>query len=188
MMQNLLIERFKLAFHYEKREMPVYTLAVAKDGFKMKESAPGNPPPADSVAAEQAPVPPQLKTGLDRDGYPIVPPARRGQLSLPRFLDGRARWAAVDITMPGLAQMLSALSAFSKLHLSLVSDATGLTGKYDFTLSWVYDSDEAARVSPNFSGPSLAEALQQQLGLRLERKKGAVDVFIVDHVERPSAN
>src|SRR5580698_1398331 len=90
--------------------------------------------------------------------------------------------------MPGLAQALTSLSAFSKLDLSLVTDATGLTGNYDFTLSWVYDAEEAARVSPNFAGPTLDEALQRQLGLRLERKKGMSDVFIVDHVERPLGN
>lgn len=188
MLQNLLIERFKLPCHYQKKEMPVYALVVAKGGIKMKESPPENPQPADPAAADQAPAPPQPKTGLDRDGYPSVPPALRGRPSFPRFLSGRARWATVDTTMPGLSKTLTSLSAFSRLDASLVTDATGLAGKYDFALSWVYDADEAARVSPNFAGPSLDLALQQQLGLRLERRKSMVDVFTVDHVEQPSGN
>ncbi len=56
-------------------------------------------------------------------------------------------------------------------------DKTGLTGRYDFTLSW----DEQA-------GPSITTALQQQLGLKMESMKTPVSYFIVDSAQRPSAN
>jgi uncharacterized protein (TIGR03435 family) len=56
-------------------------------------------------------------------------------------------------------------------------DKTGLTGSYDFTLSW----DEDA-------GPSLSTALREQLGLRLEADKVPVSYFVVDSAARPSAN
>jgi uncharacterized protein (TIGR03435 family) len=56
-------------------------------------------------------------------------------------------------------------------------DKTGLTGSYDFTLSW----DEDA-------GPSLSTALREQLGLRLEADKVPVSYFMVDSAARPSAN
>jgi uncharacterized protein (TIGR03435 family) len=56
-------------------------------------------------------------------------------------------------------------------------DKTGLTGAYDFTLSW----DEDA-------GPSLSTALREQLGLRLEADKVPVSYFVVDSAARPSAN
>jgi len=62
-----------------------------------------------------------------------------------------------------------------------VVDATGLTGLYDISLDF---TDESA---PD-AGPSLLEALQQQLGLKLETGKGPVEVVVVDHVEKPSEN
>jgi uncharacterized protein (TIGR03435 family) len=38
--------------------------------------------------------------------------------------------------------------------------------------------------SADSAGPTLVEAIQEQLGLKLERKKGSVDVFVIDHVEK----
>lgn len=64
-------------------------------------------------------------------------------------------------------------------------DQTGLTGKYDFTLR--YDADEAHNTDPN-APPDIFTAVQQQLGLKLEPVKAPVEVFVIDHVERPGAN
>jgi len=64
----------------------------------------------------------------------------------------------------------------------LVSDKTGLTGLYDFTLEY---SDDPL-VTPDALEPSLKDALREQLGLKLESSKGPVQVLVVDHVERPS--
>ena len=44
MMQSLLVDRFKLAFHWEKKTMPVYELVVGKGGFKAKPVPPDAPP------------------------------------------------------------------------------------------------------------------------------------------------
>ena len=63
----------------------------------------------------------------------------------------------------------------------VVIDKTGLTGKYDFDLTW----------SPNNepdSGPSIFTAVEEQLGLKLESAKAPVDVVVIDHLERPSEN
>lgn len=68
-------------------------------------------------------------------------------------------------------------------HLMLgrpVLDKTGLTGHYDFVLR--YNMNE----SPESSGPSLFTAIQEQLGLKLEAKKGPVPILVIDHIERPS--
>jgi uncharacterized protein (TIGR03435 family) len=64
----------------------------------------------------------------------------------------------------------------------LVTDRTGLSGEYDFTLEWVRDLNGGA------PGPSLFTALDEQLGLRLESAKAAVDVVVIDRMERPTAN
>ena len=80
-----------------------------------------------------------------------------------------------------------------------VVDATGLTGKYDFALYWAYGDGSAGRASASDStplagavdpdGPTIFEAVQSQLGLKLEQKKGPVDIVVVDHAEKiPTEN
>jgi uncharacterized protein (TIGR03435 family) len=75
-----------------------------------------------------------------------------------------------------------------------VVDKTGLSGKYDFDLEWSPDETqfEGQLARPAGSGPptkpSLFEAVQQQLGLRLEATKGPIETIVIDGVERPSAN
>ena len=64
-------------------------------------------------------------------------------------------------------------------------DQTGLGGKYDITLR--YTHDEANATDPN-APPGLFTAAQEQLGLKFEPTKAPVDVFVIDHVEKPSAN
>jgi uncharacterized protein (TIGR03435 family) len=65
-----------------------------------------------------------------------------------------------------------------------VIDKTGLDGKYSYTLT--YTPDNAAPADA--TGPSIFSALQEQLGLKLESTKGSVEVLVIDHVEKPSAN
>jgi uncharacterized protein (TIGR03435 family) len=65
-----------------------------------------------------------------------------------------------------------------------VNDATALKGKYDFVLKWVLEGPVTED-----SSPTIFEALQQQLGLKLESKKEMVDVLVVDHIEKaPTEN
>jgi uncharacterized protein (TIGR03435 family) len=76
-----------------------------------------------------------------------------------------------------------------------VIDKTGLAGKYDFKLVWtpgpgegVADPLPDAPAPVDASGPSLFTAIQEQLGLKLESAKGAVDVLVIDHVAKPDEN
>jgi len=67
-----------------------------------------------------------------------------------------------------------------------VVDKTGLTGNYDFRLEFV---SSRAPLSPNGpSGPTIFQAVKEQLGMKLELEpeKGPVHLFVIDHVERPS--
>jgi uncharacterized protein (TIGR03435 family) len=66
-----------------------------------------------------------------------------------------------------------------------VVDQTGLAGKYDFSIHYTFD--EVHSTDPN-APPGLFTAIQEQLGLKFEPVKAAVTVFILDHVEQPSAN
>ncbi len=76
-----------------------------------------------------------------------------------------------------------------------VIDRTGLQGRFDFTLSWTPDESQfrsmGVQVPPPAADaklPGLFTAIQEQLGLRLERVNAPVEVIVIDRVERPSEN
>jgi uncharacterized protein (TIGR03435 family) len=83
-------------------------------------------------------------------------------------------------TMPTLAEFLS----FIRQHQP-VMDKTGLEGRYKIALKFSIQPPGSDEV---FEDPDLETALQQQLGLKLETHKGLIKTFLVDHIERPSAN
>ena len=68
-----------------------------------------------------------------------------------------------------------------------VLDRTGIAGLFDIHLEFAHDRPGGADADSE-PGASLFTALQEQLGLKLSRDKGPVDVLIVDHIERPSGN
>jgi uncharacterized protein (TIGR03435 family) len=90
----------------------------------------------------------------------------------------RGHLTATHASMSGLAHFLAGPNL--KLGRPVV-DKTGLDGAFDFTLDWTLDSEaEKSADHP----PSIFVALQEQLGLKLEARRGPVEVLIVDHVER----
>jgi uncharacterized protein (TIGR03435 family) len=112
--------------------------------------------------------------------------AKNGPGSL--MLTGRGKLEAEGTAMPYVATMLE-----NEVHRKVV-DRTGLTGAYDFTLTWTPDqpgnveTGGSALPSGDDSAPSIFTAVQEQLGLKLEASKGPVDVIVVDQVEKPEAN
>jgi uncharacterized protein (TIGR03435 family) len=178
MQQNLLVERLKLTFHHEQKEMPIYELTVGEKGSKLKESAPDA-----ALAPEEPWAGPKFSMG--KDGYPEFPAGRGGLAGL----NGHYRWTAVNLSMLVIVKTLS-------IHLGRpVADATGLKGKYDIDMTWSIDlagilemsgrRDLAGEVPDNGpSGPTLIHAVQDQLGLKLNSKKGPGDIVVVDHVEK----
>jgi len=161
MLRNLLADRFKVQLHRDRKEMEGYSLTVAKGGPKFKAHL--ETPPDDRPQSFGS------KTGSD--GYPVIP--REGMAEI----NGRARMKFPDEGVDMIANVLS-------LQLgSPVNDHTGLTGKYDFDLFWSTRPPDA-----DDNGPDLVTAVQEQFGLKLERKKAA-DVVVVDHAEKnPTAN
>jgi uncharacterized protein (TIGR03435 family) len=191
MLQNLLAERFQLTLHREKQEMPAYSLAVGKNGSKMKESAEG---PAAADAAAPPPLPsdrPQLFT-IGKDGFPRIPGGYTGPSTI--ILGDRARMQARRESMQDFAVFLA-----RELNRP-VADETALKGKYDFILYWAPDGAAPMALPPPVAGPmasaadgetylDLAAAIRQQLGLRLDAKKRWVDILAIDHAEKiPTEN
>jgi len=71
----------------------------------------------------------------------------------------------------------------------LVVDKTGLTGSYDFTLSWMGDAPPGAETGNNApTGPTIFTAVEEQLGLHLRPAKAQVPVMVIDRVEMPTEN
>lgn len=76
---------------------------------------------------------------------------------------------------------------------NIVLDKTGIEGEFDFKVQFADDSPprpgaDPAEAPSDPSGPSLATALQDQLGLKLETLKAPVEVIVVDRAEKASAN
>jgi uncharacterized protein (TIGR03435 family) len=178
MLQNMLFDRFHLAVHHESREISQYDLVIAKNGPKFKKAAetpPGNP--------DDAPKPPPGPNRLTTDaaGIPVFAPGRTGMV-----MTGKgARMFQPRMTMDRLAAQIG--SQMGKP----VTNATGLEGEYEIGLYWAPDSLSSNKpdAEPAETAPTLTQALQEQLGLRLEQKKGNVDFLVVDHVDKmPASN
>lgn len=181
MLQTLLVERFQIKSRRERKEVAGYELVVTKNGPKLRES----PPLAEGETEIPAPPKERPRVTLGADGYPSIPPG----LAVTMTLGFRARRQAIRESMDALARNLSAQIG------KPVVDATGLRGKYDFTVSWIYDgrgvpplpppgSDRPASPAGDPNGPTIFSAVQEQLGLRLEPKKVLVDFLTVERAER----
>jgi bla regulator protein BlaR1 len=172
MLQELLVDRFKLTLHRETKELPVYLLVVAKNGPKLQEAKPGEP-----------------------DGDGIKGPDGRSAVGGHFVRMGRGQLNGHSLGMADIVRL------FSQQLGRTVVDKTGLTGNYDFTLQWAPDESQGPRFKqpaggqgagdsapPESSGLSIFTAIQEQLGLKLESQKGLVEILVIDHVEKPSDN
>lgn len=88
--------------------------------------------------------------------------------------EGRLRLRSVKGNIRRLTEILTGQVG------ELVTDRTGLSGEYDFTLEWAPSTNDGA------AGPSLFTALDEQLGLRLDTAKSRVQVVVIDRIERPA--
>jgi uncharacterized protein (TIGR03435 family) len=161
MMQALLEERFRLKVHTEVRELPAYVLSVANPD-KMVPAKEGSCVPFDMKDVLKSPPPPNFcgRTSMKKGATNIF--------------DG------YGITLGDLIN-----HAFQDALDHPVIDRTGLTGRYDVHLEFL--SDEAALSGDN-AGAVLATALREKLGLKLSSEKGAVEVLVIDSVEKPTEN
>jgi uncharacterized protein (TIGR03435 family) len=123
---------------------------------------------------------PVYKLVEGRSGPKLHKVAADAPLGAKIFDISRGQLITRGTSMSQLAEMLAMTGELE----NLVVDGTGLEGYYEFALEWT-PSALAADATP---GPSLFTALQEQLGLKLESQKGPVEIFVIDHVEKPSQN
>jgi uncharacterized protein (TIGR03435 family) len=169
--QSLLEDRFQLKFHRETKELPVYELTVAKGGTKLHLSEDQNP-----LRPPERGDPPFQRGG----------PMPRGNMRMGR--------GSLEATAVPIANFVRAMS--QQLGRT-VMDKTGLTGLYDIKLEWTPDPIQGGAFplpagveppAPDPSGPSIFTAIQDQLGLKLDGSKGAVEVLVIDSVQKPVEN
>lgn len=185
MLRALLAERFKLQVHNEDRTLPIYALVLSRSDGKVGPQL--HKSETDCVA--------MMSAGRGRAGMPSPGPPQGGADS-DRMPCG-IRMAPGDMVAGGsdLTQFANILSTFVG---RVVVDRTGLTGTYDLNLTWTPDTMpqrppgapdalmNGAPIDPN--GPSIFTALQEQLGLKLESRKGPVNVLVIDGAEHPTEN
>jgi uncharacterized protein (TIGR03435 family) len=97
------------------------------------------------------------------------------------------------ITMPGRNASMADLTAVLQRAVldRPVVDKTGLTGRYDFDLTWSSDESQFGGEIPpraDSEAPPLMEAFQEQLGLQLKATRGQVQALVIDGAEKPSSN
>jgi len=161
MLRNLLVDRFGLRSHRETNTVQGYALVVAKAGPKIKAALPGEIPPMPAYLAGKSPEAFDGRIMTSKEGKSTSALMGRGV---------------------SIAQLADELSA--NLN-TLVLDQTGMTGRYYFGFKFLTVRDVPAA---DVEGSTIFDALQNELGLRLEKQKGPVEVLVVDHFERPSEN
>jgi len=186
MLQNLLAERFKLTLHHEMRNIERYELSVASGGPKLQApaaaapAAAANPTPGDATG----PVP------TDKDGCPILPPGQHATVTtLGNVRCGSFRMASVSDLVESL-RLFQGLDDKAGGPANVV-DRTGIDGQFDFTLRFAKAPLPGAEgeASDPTGSPFLAAALEKQLGLKLVKKKGPLEVLVIDHADRvPTEN
>jgi len=177
MLQTLLEDRFKVAYHREIKDTQVYALIVDQKTL-VKKGADFGPKVSRSTDAEC----PANPNGRNYCGVSAIPGTMVGQ----------------RVSMSRIARELSLFAGRPVL------DETRLTGSFDFQLTWAPDpsgsKDDGSKLSVDRdklraaglpfdpSGPSFFSAIQEQLGLKLESKKSPVEILVIERTEQPSEN
>jgi uncharacterized protein (TIGR03435 family) len=159
MMQKMLVDRFSLTFHNDKKELTAYAITAAKGGAKIEKETNSNIP-------------------------------------LPGF--GGMPQRGFNVRNATLTEFASVMQA--QFMDQPVVDQTGLGDvRYTFVLKFTPDASmrpfggaggppEPQAVADQDAPPDLFGAMEQQLGLHMQKTKAPVDVMVIDKIEKPSSN
>jgi len=186
MLAAVLGERFQLKVRHDIREVPVYALTVAKNGFKPQPYQEGS-----CVAFEFGKLP-------EPPGSGQKPPVFCALRRLYAPVQGApVKWDVLGASLDELATALG-------IDLDrIVINKTDIAGRFDFHME--FSPDEATAGINSMRGPdgpvvtagsaadppggvSIFTSIQQQLGLKLESSKGPREFLVIDRVERPAEN
>jgi len=172
MIQALLIDRYKMATHYEDRPMDAYTLVAAKS--RMTKADPSN------------------RTGCTRQTPGAADVAAGG-----RGGSFQIRLVCKNMTMTQWAEQIP---AYTTDIVYPVTDGTGLEGAWDFTLTYsplanlrlpgrgAAPNPDGAPADPD-GAVSFIDAIEKQMGLKMEKRQRLEPVLVIDHLEEtPTEN
>lgn len=162
MVQSLLRDRFKMRAHRVTTEADGYALVIGKGGLKIREAKVADEPPGmPEWVKDHSPA-------LKAESYIAATNAEAGVIAI----TGRR------VSMSQLAETLQRSISMP------VWDRTGLSGNYYFAFRYT----ELLSADLDTDAPSLATALQKNLGIKLEKQKGPVGALVIDYIEEPSEN
>lgn len=206
MLQALLAERFKLTMHRESKEHAMYALIVGKNGSKLKESLPDDPPSGDAPPPTPGAGTGQVRISGNMEGKGVtVSGGPNGTMRMSMGPEGTMRMETSKMTLAQLAEVLA------RFVDRPVVDMTELKGNYQVTLELSLDvlrnvarsagvtipaqpaggdaSKAPADAASDPSGSSSIFASVQQMGLKLEARKAPIDLIVIDHLEKtPTEN
>jgi uncharacterized protein (TIGR03435 family) len=163
MLRTLLADRFKLRMHTETRQVPIYAIAVAREGKLGPDIRESRYDCAALIKSGRRPTDPD-------------PPqdSKRRDLCWRNYDFG----ATMGTSYAGpMSQLVSRVQPYVDRP---VVDATGRAGNYEWQLTFTM------RQTPDSDAASIFTALQEQLGLKLESRTGPFNVFVIDSVEMPT--
>ena len=196
MLQSLLAERFKLAYHREQKEQPVFALIVGKNGSKLEPSAPDPAPSADAAPAGGSNRPDAVQiTGNPQTGLTVKGGGAAGATKITMGQDGQMHLEAEKLTLQQLADSLARFVGRP------VVDQTGLAGTYKVGLDLSREDMMAAARAAGVNVPAGAlggsagagpadpggTAIFQSIenmGLKLDSRKLAVEYMVIDRLEK----
>lgn len=178
MMQSLLENRFKLKVHFETKQKPVFALVLVRPG----QTGPqlrryGDDPPCAGTLAGR----PKIVAGQ-------LPPLCYALFLVPGTINGVSvfTWGSRNVSM---RQIAGDMGAAPNTNLDRpVVDETGLSGNFDFLMTFSAKPPLTADAAPKDSAPTFLEALKDQLGLKLESTTAPVTTLVIDHIEEPTPN
>jgi uncharacterized protein (TIGR03435 family) len=177
MLQPLFEDRFRLKWHWGKKDSPVYFVTASERGLKVSPTAPGSCVPFDEKSGP--PPPPQ----------PGKPPSC-GLMLFPVIQDGKG--LGIDATGTTMPRFLGGLRVF--VGRPLINN-TAFRKTFDVHIKFARDGslaagglpDEASDTNDPSGLPNIFTALRG-LGLNIKAGKAPVEVFVIDSVQRPSDN
>lgn len=181
MLRRLLTERFALRARVESRQAPVHVLTVGRSDGRLGPELKRTTPECER----------QLDSGKNRLVRPV--PVGRG-FSTTASCGGTIMWGIPTggfIFSTSGTEIAQLVTLISSSVAAPVIDRTGLSGRFDLTLKYTPERQAVSRgpgLDPNsdLPPPPITEALQQQLGLKLEQQVGPLPVVVVDAAEHPT--
>jgi uncharacterized protein (TIGR03435 family) len=188
----LLADRFHLLTHVEQQQRPTYDLTMAnpeKVHAQMHASnavcaeAGGPPPPPPASGRGAASSSPASGRGTPPAALPAAPGVRA-------ICGLRVAQGSIVGEAAAPWQLATALAEVADVR-RIVTDVTGLNGRFDFDLMWEPVGPAGAggdQLRTASAGPSIFVALEEQLGLKLRPNNAMVDVLVIDRAEQPTSN